>query len=187
MISLGILFSIGAMLSWGFGDFLIQRASRRIGIWQTLFFIGLGGFIGIFPFVKDEIPYLFTEANLTLLLVTVGVALAAALFYFEALKVGKIAVIEPITAIELPIAIGLSIALAHETLTLIQWILAGIVFIGIILIITEHHSHLHYHKRILEKGVVLALIGAVCMGLNDLLMGLSARNVSPLLSVWFIH
>ena len=175
------------MLCWGFGDFLIQRASRRIGIWQTLLFIGLGGFIGIFPFVKDEILALFTEANLTLLSVTIIVALASALFYFEALKVGKIAVIEPITAIELPIAIALSIALAGERLTVPQWLLAGLVFIGIVLVITEHHSHLHYHKRILEKGVILALVGAVGMGLNDLLMGLSAREVSPLLSIWFIH
>ncbi len=187
MINLGILFAIGAMLCWGFGDFLIQRASRKIGIWQTLFFICGAGGIGLFPFVKNEIPALFTEASLALFLVTAVVATTSALFYFEALKVGKIAVIEPITAVELPIAIGLSIALAHERLTLPQWLLAGVVFIGIILIITEHHSHLHYHKKILEKGVILALIGAVGMGLNDLLMGLSARNVSPLLSIWFIH
>ena len=184
---LGIIYAIAAMLSWGVGDFLIQRASRKIGIWQTLFFIGLGGFLGLFPFVKNEIPALFAEANLSLLLVTVLVALAAALFYFEALKVGKIAVIEPITAVELPIAIALSIAIAGERLTFPQIMLMLMVFVGIVLVITEHHSHLHYHKRILEKGVVIALIGAVGMGLNDLLMGLSARNVSPLLSVWFIH
>lgn len=187
MISVGVIFAVCAMFAWGFGDFFIQRASRKIGIWQTLFFIGLGGFIGLFPFVRNEISGIFTETNLALLFVTVGVALAAALFYFEALKVGKIAVIEPITAIELPIAIGLSIALAGEILTPVQFLLMGTIFIGIVLVVTEHHSHLHYHKRILEKGVILALIGAVGMGLNDLLMGLAARNFSPILSVWLIH
>ena len=50
---LGIIYAIAAMLSWGVGDFLIQRASRKIGIWQTLFFIGLGGFLGLFPFLKN--------------------------------------------------------------------------------------------------------------------------------------
>jgi drug/metabolite transporter (DMT)-like permease len=43
MLATGIVLAIVAMLSWGFGDFLIQKNTRKIGDWDTLFFITLFG------------------------------------------------------------------------------------------------------------------------------------------------
>jgi len=49
-----ILFAFAAMLSWGIGDFLIQRTVRKIGDLQTLTWIGIIGSIFLIPFaIKD--------------------------------------------------------------------------------------------------------------------------------------
>jgi drug/metabolite transporter (DMT)-like permease len=91
---------------------------------------------------------------------------------------------EPIISAELPIAVLLSVTLWHESLSLIGWLLVLTIFTGILLAVTEHHTNLHYHKRILEKGVVFAAMGALTNGFIDLLMGASGQKISPLLTVW---
>src|SRR3989344_629822 len=170
MPAVGILFAFGALLAWTFGDFFIQRGTRTVGDWKTLFYIGALGGVALFPFVKGEIvPTLSDLPHAALLTLLFAVTLFAALFEFEALKQGKIAIIEPVFAIELPVTIGLAVVLWEESLTLVQMLLSAVVFIGIMLAVTAHHTHLHYHKRIFEKGFVLAGIGGIAMALTNFL------------------
>ena len=182
----GILFAFIALVSWGFGDFFIQKTTRVVGSWKALFFIGIVGLIGLFPFVKNDLASL-NSSNLLLLGLLGVVVVFAALFDFEALRQGKIAIVEPIIGLELPITVGLSLTLANETLSFLQLFLVGIVFIGIILAITAHHTHLHYHKRIFERGAILAGIGAIGMALTNFLVGVSSQGISPLITIWFAH
>jgi drug/metabolite transporter (DMT)-like permease len=151
-------------------------------------FIGLTALFLLFPFVYKEIPLLFgSEKDVVILILGSLVMFAAALFDFEALRKGKFCIIEPLYGIEVPVSIGLSIGLWGESLSTLQMILIGVLFLGIVLAVTTHHTHLHYHKRIFERGVVLALIGAIGMGLGNFLVGVSSQTTSPLLSIWFIH
>lgn len=182
----GILFAFIALVSWGFGDFFIQKTTRVVGSWKALFFIGIVGLVGLFPFVKNDLTTL-SAANFLLLGLLGIVVVFAALFDFEALRQGKIAIVEPIIGLELPITVGLSLTLANESLSFSQLFLIGIVFIGIMLAITAHHTHLHYHKRIFERGVILAGIGAVGMALTNVLVGVSSQDISPLITIWFAH
>lgn len=182
----GILFAFIALVSWGFGDFFIQKTTRIVGSWKALFFIGIVGLIGLFPFVKNDLTTL-NAANLLLLGLLGVVVVFAALFDFEALRQGKIAIVEPIIGLELPITVGLSLTLANEALSFLQLFLIGIVFIGIMLAITAHHTHLRYHKRIFERGVILAGIGAIGMALTNFLVGVSSQGISPLITIWFAH
>lgn len=182
----GIVFSLIALISWGFGDFFIQRATRAIGSWKALFFIGIVGLIGLFPFVQNDLTSLNTSNFLLLGLLGI-VVVCAALFDFEALRQGKIAIIEPIIGLELPITVGLSLTLTNEALSSLQLFLIGIVFIGIVLAISSHHEHLHNHKRVFEKGAILAGIGAIGMALTNFLVGISSQNISPLITIWFAH
>ena len=115
----GILFAFIALMSWGFGDFFIQKTTRVIGSWKALFFIGIVGLIGLFPFVKNDLASL-SGANLLLLGLLAVVVTFAALFDFEALRQGKIAIVEPIIGLELPITVGLSLTLANEALSFLQ-------------------------------------------------------------------
>ena len=185
---LGILFALGALFSWMIGDFYIQKTSRTMGIWKALFFVSFFGMIVLYPFISNDLPAVFIEEKNTIILGLAGVVtLFAALFMFEALKEGKFSIVEPIFGIELPITVGLSVYFLNEMITSVQAFLIATIFIGCILAVTIHIKQLHYHKRILEKGVILAGIGAIGMALTNFLTGVSSQQVSPLMTMWFVN
>lgn len=183
---LGILFALLALLSWGFGDFLIQKTTRMLGTWQTILAISCIGFVGLFPFVKDNIASL-SMAHIGLLLLLSAVTLFATVFDYQALKQGKISIIEPLLGMELPITVGLGMLIGSDTLAPLQLVLIATIFVGMVLVVTKETEHLAYHKRIVEKGVMLAGIGAVGMGLTNFLVGTSSQEISPLMTIWFVH
>ncbi len=186
MATTGLIFAFAALLGWTFGDWLLQKSARLVGDFKTILYVSLMGTIGLLPFVADEIISFIKIPTALLLLILTGVMIFFSTFFdVEALKKGKIAVIEPIFGLELPITVAFSILFWNERPSLIQYILIGGAGIGIILAVTEHHTHIHYHKRILEKGVLLAGLGAIVMGVVNFLIGISAQTTSPLMAIWF--
>lgn len=181
---MGILFAFIALACWGLGDFLIQKSSREFGKWAALFFITAIASIALFPFVYRDIAALFNGSPAFLILLgTSVVLLLAALFDFQALSDGKISVVEPIMALEIAATAILSFAIIGERLTWLQILIIVILVIGIVLVSTKSFKHLRKIKA--EKGVWLALIGAVCMGATNFLFGVGARETNPLLVNWF--
>lgn len=180
--TMGILFALAALLSWGLGDFLIQRSARKFGDWIALFYITAFGSVILFPFVYHDLASAF-DSHLVLLLVAGCIILLAALLDFEALRVGKISVIEPVYALEVVITVILSMYVINERLTLLQGILVGSSVIGIFLVSTKSFHHV---KNIhLEKGIWYALFASLGMGAVNFLFGLGSRAVSPLMINWF--
>ncbi len=181
---LGIIFAVIALFSWGFADFYIQKSSRSVGVWKTLFTVGVVGCIFLLPFVRNEFA-LLQKQDLILLLFLGIVIFGASLLNFEALKKGKIAIVEPLIGMELPITIALSISIGKEHLSLIQLFLVAIIFIGLLLVVTIHHKHLHQTRSAIEKGVLLAIAAAIGLALTNFLVGVSSRQISPLMVIWF--
>lgn len=181
---MGILFALVALLSWGIGDFLIQRSARKFGDWIALFYITAFGTIILFPFVyREVIPLLWNQTAFLILLGAGIVMTVAAYFNFEALRIGKISVIEPIFAFEIAVAAGLSSILIKEHLSPIQIILVLAIMVGIFLVSARA---LHHFKNIRwEKGLVLAILGTIGMGFSDFLYGTGGRITNPLLVNWF--
>ncbi|HYF13372.1 MAG TPA: EamA family transporter [Candidatus Paceibacterota bacterium] len=182
----GIVFALTALFSWGFGEFYTQRAVRKTGVLITLFYIGLGGCIGLFPLVAHELSVL--ESGSIYALTTLGIiSFFASLFTTHALRLGKISVVEPLAGLELPLTVALSVIIGKEFLTMEQLALIVMISIGIVFTVTLDFRHLHYHKRIFEKGVLLAALGAICMAVTNYLVGISSQQISPLLTIWYIH
>ena len=188
LFPMGITYALGALLFWAIGDFFIQKTSRKIGVVESLFFIGITGSVAFFPFVKNDLMAIFSDGSMLAIVCLAGIVMFfAALFNFEGLKDGKIAIVEPISSLEMPLTVLLSIVIIFERPTLTQLLLIAVIFIGVLLTITQHHTHLHFHKRIFEKGVAFAGIGAVGMALTDFIFGLSSRDVSSVVTIWFVH
>ena len=179
----GVLAAFGAMVCWGFGDFFIQRSTRHVGNIESLAFIGLLGAIGLFPFILPELLLLFSPGNLWLLILLSIITFVAACFNLEALKQGKLSVIEVILEIELPVTAILAFVFFKETLTPAQLAIAALIFLGIVLIAADPFSRNRISKRI-EKGVVLAVLAAVGMAGVDFLTAAGSRQVSPLMAIW---
>lgn len=180
----GIIMAFIALLGWGFGDFLIQRTTRLVGSFKALFMIGIVGLVIILPFIKNDFSTL--QPSEWLLLSILGiVSLCAGIFNFEGLRHGKIAVIEPVLGLELPLTVGFSITLGREQLVPFQFILIALVFVGIVLAVTTHYSRRNSYRRFLEKGVILAGVGAVGIAFFNFLVGVASQNISPWMAIWF--
>jgi drug/metabolite transporter (DMT)-like permease len=190
--SFGLIAAFIAFLAWGFGDFAIQRSVKAVGAVPALFFIGLFGFVGLLPFVWNDIPLFFSKGNIGILLIVASiVTFAYAVFFFESLHRGKLSVVEPVMSFELPVTIAIGIFLINERLTSLQLILTCVVFCGLIFTIVRrepHHWWQFFRKRtILEQGVVLAVIATVLSGSANVLTGVLSQQSKPLLAIWGIN
>jgi drug/metabolite transporter (DMT)-like permease len=181
---MGITLAFIALFSWGIGDFLIQKSARKFGNWQTLFYICVFSVVALFPFVyKDMGALVGNPKDMVFLLFASVVILFAALFDFEAFRRGKLSVIEPVNAMELPVAVFLAIFILREGITLWQGILIGALMIGIFLVATRSFEHLkNIHA---ERGVWFAVAATIGMGLTDFLFGVGGRDISPIMINWF--
>lgn len=139
-LSLSILAAIGAMLFWGVGDFLIQRETRKVGDLESLAFIGTIGAFGLLPFILPELPSLFEKENIVLLAFAGVITFVTSMLDFEALKEGKLSVIEVVLEIELPLTAILGFLFLRETLSLVQLATISVIFIGIIMISVDSFS-----------------------------------------------
>lgn len=180
-LEFSILFALGAMLCWGIGDFLIQKTTRKIGDIEALAFIGIIGSIGLIPFIIKDLSLLFSLPNLMLVFILGLVTFVIALFNFEALKKGKLSIIDAIIELELPVTIILGFIFFKDRLSFFQFLIISFIFICIIMMATKSFKH---WKTRLEKGVILALIAAIGMGIINFLTAMSSKNISPIMAIW---
>ncbi|MFA6269337.1 MAG: DMT family transporter [archaeon] len=181
-----LLAAFAAMVFWGFGDFLIQKAVRKIGDLEALAFLCFVGAICLFPFVLNDLNLLFSLENLLVLLLLGIITFVGAMFTFEAFKKGKISVVEVVIEFELPVTIVLGFVLFSEVLSIWQLLLVAPIFFGILLMAVGSGSKKvsNPFQRI-EKGVILGIVAAVGMGLINSFTALSSRQISPIMAVWF--
>ena len=181
IIEISIIFAFLAMICWGFGDFFIQKCTRKIGNLESLAYIGIIGTLLLIPFIIKDFNLIFSSYNLFLLFGLGIITFIAAILDFEALKEGKLSIIDVIFEIELPLTIVLSFIFLRESLTSLQFLFIFFILIGIIFTATKSFSH--WRTR-LEKGVIFAVLAAIAMSLVNFLTGVSAKEVSPLMAIW---
>jgi drug/metabolite transporter (DMT)-like permease len=179
---MGLFFAVLAIVGWGVGDFLIQRSVRKLGDWEALFFITLFATVVLLPFVYSDIAQLSSSEWLVLTGTSILI-LVAALFDFEALRVGKISIIEPVYAMEVPVTIALTTLLIREMLSPTQLTLIAVLLLGVFLISNKHLGRIHV--RTLERGVLAAVVATVGMGASNFLFGFASRASGPLMINWF--
>lgn len=183
MIEIALIFAFLALLMWGIEDFLAQKSARKIGDMESLAIIMIVGAVILTPFVIKDLPMLFSKQILLILAIVLIIHFLEGVFYFEALKRGKLSITSIIFEFELPITVILALLFFGESLSLPQFLLIGGVFAGIMLIATKSFSHL---KIKLEKGIIFAIIAAVLIALVDFSSAFSVRAASPVLTVWFV-
>lgn len=181
----GILFALIAFVCWGFGDFLIQRSTRKFGDWETLFAISLFGFIVLTPIVYHDLSQVFhLDTTFWILMGASIVLFVAALFDFEALRLGKLSIVEPVLALEVPFSAILAFFVLRESLGIAEIAVISVIMVGIMLI--SFKSTRFSHKLLLEKGVLLGAAGAFFMGASNFLVGYGSRVTNPLIMNWFL-
>lgn len=183
-VAVGI--SVIAMLSWGIGDFLIQKSSRRLGDWETIFVITGFGAVILLPFVYKDIPAVLGSSRDLLILLGAAVVLtAAAIFEIESFKRGKMSVVEPMIPFEIPAASVLAFAFLGDRITALQGGLIISLIVGLVLV--SFRGRVFSFRYLAEKGIYLALLGATLMGGADFLLGWGSRATDPLMANFILN
>lgn len=172
-----------ALVCWAFGDFFIQKTSRSYGIWTSLFCIVFSATIVLLPFVIKDMSVLFSIHNLPLLLLMSITTCVVAILEFKAFQVGKMVIVEPIMSFELPLTVLLGVLFLKESLSILQVVLVGVAFFGILL--TSYKKNISAIKFSLEKGVVLAAMSVFIMAFVNLTTGLASQSVGAVGAIWF--
>lgn len=180
-MSVSVLFAFGAMIFWGLGDFLIQKSVRRIGPLEILFWITAGSSVILLPLVWTDLLSI-SQGQLILLLSLGALVFVSGWIHFQALKIGKLSVVEAILSIELPITVFLGLIFFHEQLNWLQICLLFAVFLGIILVAVKFSDI--KGRDFLEKGALLALISGLVMGCINFLTASVAKDISPIMSIY---
>jgi len=111
--------------------------------------------------------------------------LVSSLIYLESVKRGKLSVVEPIGAIEIPVSAFLAITFLGERVSLGHSVLIILLVAGLVMVSLRSH---HFQKQTwIEKGAIIALVSAVLTGWNDFILGLGSKASNPLFIVWFFN
>ena len=114
--------------------------------------------------------------------------LFGALFEFEALRIGKISVVEPIFALEVPVTAILALIVIGERLTFLQTFLIATLVCGIILLSIQSLKDLRrMDAKQFEQGVLYAICATLAMGGANFMFGFGSRITNPLLVNWFTN
>ena len=185
-MQIGIILIIVTILCWGFGDFFIQKSTRKMGDWESLFIITAFGFVILSPLVLSDIWEIFVDFRSLLILLVGGLIMfIAALIDFEALKKGKLAIIEPVWSTEIIVSVLLALFILGETTGILQIILILTLMIGLVLVSLKSE---HFHgKNWIEKGVLLALLAALLMGVANFFLGWGSRETDALVANWVFN
>ncbi len=190
-IILGITVSFLAALMWGLGDFFIQKSTRKVGVWESLFILCLFGAIVLLPFCFHNLLILFDGSHIQDILITsvCGFTLFfAAMLIMQGMKLGKLSVIEPLYPLEIMMAGVISYFVLRENLSYVEIILMAVLILCFILLSTQEKDGSDkpdLRKLLLEKGVLMVAAGSILMGVADFFMGWGAR-VTDALTVNFI-
>jgi len=180
--SVGIGLAFVAMLCWGFGDFMIQRSSRKMGDWETLFVITAFGSVVLLPFAFKDIVGLFSYQSAAAILVFCGLLyLVGALLDFESLKIGKITIVEPIWSFEIVVSAVLAFFIIGERLDAIQIGLIALLIIGLFLVSMRDYHFVKLHRLLLERGTLMAFAAALIMGVVNFLIAIGSRATDPII------
>jgi drug/metabolite transporter (DMT)-like permease len=170
----------------------MQRTVKKIGNFETMFWVGAITSLVLFPFVRKDLALLADGGNFIFLFMLGCLVFVMNYFAFEGYKKGKLCVVEVVSSIELPLTILLGIIIFHERPTPLQAILMLVIFSGIFLISRRGESSWDKAKKfftgrenLLEKGIFFAAIGGLLSALVNFLVAFDSRAVTPLMAIWF--
>jgi len=134
----------------------------------------------LLPFAYGNIgPILSGSLSTVIVLVILCIILfIAALLDFESLRLGKLAVVEPIWSFEVPVSALLAFFILGERINSTQILLIVFLLVGLALVSVK--DKLNFKNILFEKGTVIAFFAAILMGAANFLMGWSARLSDPI-------
>lgn len=176
-----ILSGLITYIGWGTGDIFGATAARKVGaatttLWSIL--IGMALLTLYIPLALSEFR------GLTLPIILLSLALGSLfilgnIFINEALTLSSVSLMGAILSLIPIMTLVFSLLFFHDTVTMTQWVIIGIVLFGVFLC-TVNFDDLKNRRGIRDKGVILSIISVFMIAIYFTALRLPMEKVG-----WF--
>ena len=160
-LPIGLLFGLGAAVTWGITDVVASFGGQRLGSLRVLALaqvVAVGVAVMLAVALGDALP---ADPWVTVGAILVGLGGAGAyLSFFTALRIGPLSVVSPITAAYGGLSVVLAVLILGETLTLQQAVGAAVATGGIVLAGLIFDGGLR-SARVVGPGVAFAIVALI--------------------------
>jgi uncharacterized membrane protein len=157
---IAVLGGLGAALCWATGTLSAARASRLVGARSVLNWVMIVGFVVTAPIAAASgVPDGLHARELGWIAISGAGNVAGLLLGYEAMRVGKVSIVAPITSTEGAIAAVLAVA-TGEALDIPSAALLGAIAIGVVLASLTRASGGHTFRSTLLAACAAASFGA---------------------------
>lgn len=166
MLTLGVLFGIVAMLSWGIADFLAASAARKTSVIKALLWSQIAGtLILILAFLLFFKFPVVSFTAIILILISAFLNIAALGSFYKGMQIGNVSVISPISSSYAVITIILSLIFLNEKLNALQTAGISLAILGAILTSFKLHDLVKLKLKNISTGVGYGLIAMLGWGI----------------------
>jgi transporter family protein len=165
------------MLGWGIADFLQSNAVRKLSTAQVLFVSNIFWTLIILPFAFF-VDLGISMNNLILVIIGSLFQLVAMVKLYEAMKIGEVSIVTPISASYPIITVILLIVLLGNALSPLTLAAIIVMTVGIALASTDLKRLKHIHTT---KGVKEAVVSLFFFGIYFFILELLSRDITFLL------
>ena len=186
-LSIGILFGIIAMLSWGITDFFAAKSVRKSSVFKTYFWIqavALAIYSAIFLLFFDMPPVSLIILGVAIIASFLGIS--SVLSYYKGLQVGYVSIICPIAASYAIITVILSIVFLDETLSSLRLTAISLVIFGGILASFKFHDLVKLRVKNIAKGANYAIFAMIGWGIMFVLLDFLISELGWFMPVFLI-
>ncbi len=177
---LPIILGLASALSWGIGDFAGGLSSRKVGAYKAVmmgYAIGLGFLLIALPFIDEPFP----DLHAILWGSIAGIAGAGGLlFFFEAMRLGRISIAAPLSALIgaiIPVVVGSFIEGTPQPIIFLAF---GLALVAVALISIEKDEG--ENKR--KAHLYLPILAGTAFGLYFVFMNEASEDlvIGPLIT-----
>ncbi len=165
-LSIGILFGLLAMFSWGVHKIIAKKLIDRVGPYSA--FIYGNSFLVMLVVLYCIITRTFAVPSLNMFIFTIILALLAAigaLSLYKAMQVGKLSIVVPVSHVYAAIIVVIGFLFFGERLTSLQFTAVIFTIIGAILVSLKFSELKKFKFSQTSKGIPYALVTMVSWGI----------------------
>lgn len=184
-ISLGILFGLVSMISWGVSDFFVTKSARGCATIRAFFWSQIVALTILTPLFLLFFTMPKFSFRIFVMLFSAGIFTMTSNFaFYKGLEVGKVSIVMPISSCWAIITIFISIIFLGELLTITNTLGAIFVIIGVILVLFKKNNSAKSKNN--PKGIFYAIIAAFAFGIDFAIIDLLANEIGWFLPIFFI-
>ncbi|MEK7543995.1 MAG: DMT family transporter [Patescibacteria group bacterium] len=165
-MNLALVLALVTFIGWGTGDLFSVVATRKIGATITTFWVFFFSFLLsllVLPFAPHNIQAI--TIPLLLLNVFLGILFVSAnVLVYEAFRLSSAPLVGIIIQGFPAVVMALSAVVFKDATSLMQWMLAAVVFIGVLLCSVDFQK-VFSAKKLMDRGTIIALIAMIFLSI----------------------